>query len=472
MNAPQTKRFLLAFLTCSLAAIVAFGAARSARAADDDGDPFAGDQPKSAAPAAVPSTSSVAPAPASSPETSANAIAPGIVEQLPASAYPEPYTRGLYGGPLWLDLQGLQWPYTPRTGVGISGYGWLDNTYKYTRIGDPSQSPHTTVLFQQGRFLLRVTPTYTNGIWFVQAQGEIVALKDQYVADATTSQEISADDVWVRTGHWQLWDVTVGRFQAFDVYPLGMGLDLNTDERIGAYDRLNSPTPLYAADFMLYRPAGPGNVALHLYPTRYLRLELLGQYGNVVGGENVIGGRPAGIFDIGWLKIRGALEYQYKFAQDPAPGSKDTVRNRGGALSAQLVFAPYVEAGGNFGYAVIDEADTNNGDAGNEDPQTSGNKISFGGFIDAVPFPGILPNLMVGGGGNYTKFHNLYTPSGETSYEHFSNLQTYLAVQYLFYRQLFFKVVGGYAKSHFENIASGVFDDDQFSIRVRVMYLF
>jgi hypothetical protein len=137
-----------------------------------------------------------------------------------------------------------------------------------------------------------------------------------------------------------------------------------------------------------------------------------------------------------------------------------------------LVFAPYVEAGGNFGYAVTDEADTNNGDAGNEDPQTSGNKISFGGFIDAVPFPGILPNLMVGGGGNYTKFHNLYTPSGETSYEHFSNLQTYLAVQYLFYRQLFFKVVGGYAKSHFENIASGVFDDDQFSIRVRLMYLF
>ena len=105
--------------------------------------------------------------------------APGIVEELPASAYPEPVTRGLYGGPLWLDMQGLQWPYTPRTGIGISGYGWLDNNYRYTRIGDPNQSPHYTWLLQQGRFLLRVTPTYTNGTWFVQAQAEIVANKDQ-----------------------------------------------------------------------------------------------------------------------------------------------------------------------------------------------------------------------------------------------------------------------------------------------------
>ena len=57
-------------------------------------------------------------------------VAPGMVEQLPASAYPEPVTRGLYGGPLWLDMQGLQWPYMPQSGVGISGYGWIDNNYR------------------------------------------------------------------------------------------------------------------------------------------------------------------------------------------------------------------------------------------------------------------------------------------------------------------------------------------------------
>jgi hypothetical protein len=35
------------------------------------------------------------------------------------------------------------------------------------------------------------------------------------------------------------------------------------------------------------------------------------------------------------------------------------------------------------------------------------------------------------------------------------------------------KLVGGYAKSHFENINTGAgYDDDQFSVRLRVMYLY
>jgi len=467
MSAHPMKR-LLTSSVLMLMTIGALGAPRSAWAQEDVADPFA--EPKTPAPQAVPSSSPVAPAPVAAPQTSAASIAPGIVEELPASAYPEPYTRGLYGGPLWLDMQGLQWPYTPRTGVGISGYAWIDTEGKYLRIGDPSQSPTNKVLFQQGRFLLRVTPTYTNGIWFVQAQGEIVASKDQLVADATSDQIINADDVWVRTGTWQRWDVTFGRFRGFDVYPLGMGLDLNTDERKGAYDQHNTPQALYAANFMLERPAGPGNIALHLYPMSSLRFELLGQWGNN-GKQNAIGGRPAVIYDIGWLKLKGALEYQYLFATDPAPANKDTVRNRGGAASAQFVFAPFIEFGANFGYAIIDEADAAN--QGGEDPGTSGNKTSFGGFADVVPLPSSVPNLMLGAGGNYTLFHNLYTPTGETQVEHFRTLQTYVAIQYMFYRQLFVKVVGGYAKSHFENINTGAgYDDDQFSVRLRAEYLY
>ena len=214
----------------------------------------------------------------------------------------------------------------------------------------------TTKLFQQGRFLLRVTPTYTNGSWFVQAQAEVVANKDQYVADANSNNFIGADDVWVRTGTWQVWDLTVGRFQAFDVYPLGMGLDLNSDERLGAFDATNPTAQApYAVDFLLYRPPGPGNIALHLYPMRFLRVELLGQYGNT-GGENGVGVRPAVIFDVGWLKVRGALEYKYLFAQDPSPGAKDTEKYRGGGGSVQLVLAPWVEFGVNGGYNVSDVA--------------------------------------------------------------------------------------------------------------------
>jgi hypothetical protein len=467
---PQLKRsvtFAFSVLAVSLVLVTA----TSARASDDD--PFAGDTPPGGTNKHPGSDAAGEPGaqkqgPPAAPVEPAPAV-PAVVQELPASAYPEP-TRGLYGGSLWLDMQGLQWPYTPQTGIGLSGYAWLDTMYKRTRIGDTSQLPSATTLFQQGRFLFRVTPTYTNGNWFVQAQAEIVANKDQYVADATSSNLIDADDVWVRTGQWQSWDVTVGRFQAFDVYPLGMGLDLNTDERIGAYDSSGLlPVALYAADFMLYRPAGPGDIALHLYPVGPLRLELLTQWGNT-GPLNAIGGRPAAILDFGWLKLRGAFEYQYEFSNQSSTGSHHTVRNHGGGGSAQIVLAPVVELGVNVGYAIVDEEDTTHGPY-MEDPNSSGNKLSYGGFLNVAPVPA-LRDLLIGIGGNYTTFHNLYTPTGETTYQHERNLQTYLAVQYLVYKQLFVKLVGGYAKSHFENINTGNYDDDMFSVRLRAMYLF
>jgi hypothetical protein len=49
--------------------------------------------------------------------------------------------------------------------------------------------------------------------------------------------------------------------------------------------------------------------------------------------------------------------------------------------------------------------------------------------------------------------HNLIRDA-EGNLERSTNLQWYLAAQYLFYRQLYVKVVGGYAKSHFENKAT------------------
>jgi hypothetical protein len=458
-----------------LATVSVLGTARAAPSKEDD--PFAGDQPSAKTPAPAPGTSTASPSveggqpgpqkqgPIASPEEPAE-VPPAVVQQLPASAYPEPVIRGLYGGPLWLDMQGLQWPYTSRTGIGLSGYGWIDNMYRLIRLGGNQPSDHTTKLFQQGRFLLRVTPTYTNGSWFVQAQSEVVANKDQYVADANSNNFIGADDVWVRTGTWQEWDLTVGRFQAFDVYPLGMGLDLNSDERLGAFDATN-PTAqsLYAVDFLLYRPPGPGNIALHLYPMTFLRFELLGQYGNT-GGENEVGGRPAVIFDVGWLKIRGALEYKYLFAQDPSPGAKDTEKYRGGGGSVQLVVAPWVEFGVNGGYNVSDVANPL------KNLEKSGNQYSFGGFIDTTPIPSNR-SLMIGAGGNYTSFHDLNMNASTGDYDRSTNLQAYVAVQYLFYKQLFVKVVGSYAKSHFANELSPMpYDDDMLAVRVRLMYLY
>jgi len=393
--------------------------------------------------------------------------------------------RGLYGSSLWLDMQGHQWPFYPRIGVGISGYGWADTDYKYTRIGDPGQSPHLTKLFGQARFALRVTPTYSNGRWFAQAQAELIANLDQLDAQP---QVADTDDLWVRTGVWKTWDITVGRFEAFPVYHLGMGLDLNTDERIGAYDQTHNqisvPQP-YLASFMYYRPQGPANIAFHFYPgglfpdrspaatfIRPIRLELLAQWGND-NTVNVIGGRPAIIYDLGFLKFRFAAEYQLKFAPDPAPMAKNETRNRGIAGSVQLVFAPWVEFGPNIGRAVTDlytAAGLQQDGSYVPDTSRSGDLVSYGGFMNIHPFG----DLLIGAGANYASFQNLHVNTTTNQKDKSSNTQYFLAIQYLVYHQLFVKVVGGYAKTHFDfsfnNMAP--YDDDMFSVRVRLMYLY
>ena len=294
-------------------------------------------------------------APASAPAGSDANFPTGLVERLPSSAYPEPVIRGLYGSSLWLDMQGLQWPYYPRIGVGISGYGWVDTRRTSARGSAIPRSRHTApCCSRRGASPCALTPTYTNGSWFVQAQAELIANLNQIETQqiATQPNVVDTDDLWVRTGVWQKWDVTVGKFEAFPVYHLGMGLDLNTDERSGAYDGHGPgvvPQP-YLASYLYYRPQVPANIALHLYPVRGLRLELLAQWGND-GVINTVGGRPALIYDLGWVKFRVAGEYQWRFPPDPAPAAHNEYRNRGVAGSIQFVFAPWVEFGPNFGRA-------------------------------------------------------------------------------------------------------------------------
>jgi len=195
--------------------------------------------------------------------------------------------------------------------------------------------------------LLRVTPTYSDGDFFVQAQAEIVANKDQ---SQTQPQPgiVDADDAWVRVGEWRRWDLMLGRFEAFEIYNRGMALDVNTQERLGAFDANSSPPDIYGATYLFDRPGRAGNVALHLYPERYLRFELLAQYGGL-GQYNELGGRPAAIFDIGWLKLKAAFEYQWLTAKPDRDQGEQ--RNWGFAGSAQFVFVPYIEGGINYGFA-------------------------------------------------------------------------------------------------------------------------
>ena len=82
--------------------------------------------------------------------------------------------------------------------------------------------------------------------------------------------------------------------------------------------------------------------------------------------------------------------------------------------------------------------------------------------------------MLIGGGANYTKFTNLHRNDVTMQYDQVSNTQFFVALQYLVHHQLFVKVVGAYAKSHFLPAFSTMspYDDDMFSARVRLMYLY
>jgi hypothetical protein len=473
------------------AAVLALGVA-TARAQDAGADATPIPPPAAApAPVAPPVPPSPPPTPLPAPpspiETAAAALpppaapaseggGPGPVERLPPSAYPEQYTRGLYGGSLWQTFHGVQWPYYPRTGIGVSGYAWLDNSFERINIGLPSSgADYVQEHLQQGRILLRVTPTYSKGDLFVQAQVEFVANKDQSLFQGSVPSNPDADDVWLRLGRWRKWDVMVGRFEAFEIYHRGMGLDLNTQERLGAFDANSTPPDIYGATFLFDRPGRSGNVALHLYPFRYLRAELLTRYGGL-GPYNELGGRPALIYDIGWLKLKTAAEYQWLTAH--ADRDQSEQRNRGFAASAQLVFAPYIEGGLNYGLADINVYDAN----GNRDTTKSAYLSSVGMFANArvIDIAGALAkrpwhaDLVVGVGLNYVAFANEHYNVAAQGYSDFyTNTQGFVAVQYLIRKQLFVKLVGAYAKSHFEKaFAPPNYDDTMLSLRLRVLYLF
>src|SRR3954470_14271218 len=266
----------------------------------------------------------------------------------------------------------MQWPQNTQTGLGISAQFWVDSGKAAIRRGT-DQLPNSDLLFQQGRTLLRLTPAYVSGNMFAQAQVELVGNLCQATSSiCATSGTVTTDDLFVRVGAWNSWDIKVGRFEAWEVYHLGMGMEPYTLERLGAgmfgvdtftMPRLEVPN-FYGLTYLHDRPSeglAVGYAALHLYPTEYLRFELLGKLGsdnyrvdNATGDTpwTYFGGRPTIIFDVGWFKLRLGGEYHKRTATtqtiEPAmPGhKKDAVADRvqkGGAASFQFVIDPIVE---------------------------------------------------------------------------------------------------------------------------------
>ncbi|HMJ57094.1 MAG TPA: hypothetical protein VK540_33725 [Polyangiaceae bacterium] len=356
-----------------------------------------------------------------------------------------------------MTFHGLQWPYYRQTGIGVSGYAWIDTGYEKIDRGHPTQQGITYWL-QQGRFLLRVTPTYTQGNYFVQGQAELVANKEQSTPPSVTN----ADDVWVRAGRWNTWDVQLGRYEAWEIYHFGMGLDLNTLERRGAFDELRGAPEIYGVTYAFYRPPGVGQAALHLYPTDFLRFELGTQIGNEFG-SNALAGRPVGIFDLGWLKLKGGVEYKRLTDQKEAARAERTMR--GGGAAIQFVIDPYIEFGASGAYGLVDTTKPD----GTIDAEASTTTMSVGGFANGRP----VEDLVLGVGLNMTTVEDLHYDPSLDDVQHFHQLQAFGAVQYLVLKHLFVKAVFAYAKADsYPTFSEPVYTNTMVSGRLRLLYLF
>jgi hypothetical protein len=405
--------------------------------------------------------------------------------------------RGLYGGSLWLEpsFHGLQWPYMAKTGVGISGSAWVDTGYE-TNKSESSSVANSTTYLQQARAVLRVTPTYVSGRFFIQAQAELVGNGCQTTGTTCLNAgTVSTDDLWLRIGQWNVWDLKVGRFEGWEVFHTGMGLDINTFERMGAWATSGSQPPdYYGVSFLHDRPQalGQGYAAAHYYPFSFLRFELQGELGTTAvktAGNNVWGGRSVAIFDLGWLKLKAGAEYDNTtdtntFTNvDPAKGPvgkvddgfKQTRKGYGGA--AQFIYDPYVELGGSIAQGI---QTYNNPQVNGQNATNSFTVTSVGGFANVRvvrlldPDLHILDDLLLGGGVVWTTEYNNHrvdSPDGDYS----AHLQIFGALQYLIAKQLFVKGVFAYARGDFKPsgaVGEDVYSNEMYSFRVRLMYLY
>jgi hypothetical protein len=248
-----------------------------------------------------------------------------------------------------------------------------------------------------------------------------------------------------------------------------MGMDLNTLERLGATGSSTRSPPdvfeLGGNSNIVYRQSGPTNLALHAYPSDYLRLELLGQFGDdTASGIDTVGVRPAAVLDFGIVKLKVAGDLRKQF---PAvSSSKESRTLRGGAAALQFVLDPYLEGGLNFAYGSIDHyGATNttdpNATLGDFDTKGSVTDSDVGGFLNAR----VAEGLLIGAGVNNNQEINQQSGA-------FAHLQTFAAVQYVVLKQLYIKVVGAYAKAHIAEGGVAAWDNTMQSARVRLLYLF
>jgi len=370
--------------------------------------------------------------------------------------YGETQLWGVAGPSPYYVPHGLQSPFR-KTGLHLGGDTWIDTGYESSQRGLESE-PDKQFWLMQGRLMLDVTATLNYGKFFGQAKGQVLA----HIEEIPGNQIIDTDDAWIRFGMWDKWDIQFGRFEAWEVYHKGEGLERDTLEDLGAFDGPD----IYEVNYAFYRQDGFGQLACHIYPLDWLRFEVAGVFGNELG-FNSIGIRPAGILDLGWFKLKVAGEYRKLMNEEEGKEQWQAKRGFGGSLQFhlnKLHDAVRLSFGVNSAYGLVDRVDA----FGKVDERGSPDTFSAGGFLNLGLWTAVL-----GLGYNHTLQGDRQLNDQTGRVGHFEHQQFFASLRHpLVFSWLTAKLVFSWARADLEPSFDNPRTNDMYSLRLRLFMQF
>jgi hypothetical protein len=345
-----------------------------------------------------------------------------------------------------------------KDGLALRGDIYIDTGYEQSNRALASEND-VEYWLQEGRFMLQVTPTATAGDYFFKANAQFLA----HVNEIRGNEYIDTDDAWVKFGKWDLWDVQVGRYEAWEVYHKGQGLERDTLEDLGAFDGAD----IYEVNYAYYRQDGYGQAAFHYYPSEWLRFEVGSVFGNEVA-HNSIGVRPAAILDLSWFKFKVAAEWR-KRQHKEAELSKFSEKKYGLGGSLQFFFdepgsALPIQFGINGAYGLIDFIKDN----GQVDEKASTDTLSVGGFVNVG-----LGSASLGLGYNHTIQGDRQKNDQTDKTGHFVHQQVFASIKHpVIVDRATVKLVFAYARAELQPSYDNHRINDMYSVRLRLLYQF
>ena len=328
----------------------------------------------------------------------------------------------------------------------FSGYFWVDQGYMQAenRLFDGTSpgpsNPDREQFYQAGRFVLAVGYIRELGNLYAKARTSFAVNSNYYSNPGSRVDRFAFIplDAYVEVGVNDLFGIgnllgfRVGRFEGFELYHMGMGLDQYSDERLGV-NYNGRMIDIYELNAVRgYFHAGQGQAAAHFFFQDILKFELAGLFGVDDSFFNHYGVRPVvdistrSLFSMVPFKIVAGLEWTIVDPSSTIAISQEaTTFGYGGRVQLDEMPLPFLNSaitlGFNYTNKNFEQLVVRMSTAAPRlvDNTNSGDTISYGFFLNY----GFLDTFVIGGGYHMSEYKNY-------SGTEITHRQPFLAAQY------------------------------------------